>query len=324
MRLSVSSLFRRMIWMLALLWASSTIAEEFPKKPINFVVSVGAGGATDTLARVIGEKLAVRLGQPVIVHQKPGATGTIAARAVLGMPADGYNALFTSTFFLQALHVLKDPGYKLDDFVGVSNVAAPGVVLVVNATSPHKTLADLLSFARTPGNSVNYGAVGLGSSTHIYGETLRVDSKASLRSVNYNSEPQEITDILGGHLDAGILSFTAVQPMIESGRLRPLAVVGSQRLQKLPNVPTLAELGFPRVNLIGWFGVLLPSGTPKARVETLSTAIQQIVADPEMKARLEGLGYQPVGDSADVFTKNLRRDSDTWRRLIREAGIQPE
>ncbi|MGE0798862.1 MAG: Bug family tripartite tricarboxylate transporter substrate binding protein [Lautropia sp.] len=310
--------------MFSLLAMGAAVADDYPQKPLNFIVSSGAGGAVDSVARIIGEKLTAKFKQPVVVQAKPGATGSIAARAVLAAPADGYTALFSSAFFHAALHVMKEPGYKPEDFVGVSKVASPAIVLVVNSNSDHKTLTDLLDFARKPGNSVNYGAVGVGSGPHLSGEALRIDSKAALRQVSYKSEPHLVTDILGNNLDAGILSFTAVQPMIESGRLRPLSIVGNQRHKLLPGVPTFAELGFPRVNRNGWFGILLPAGTPKARVDTLSAAVQEIVAEPQMKARLEDLGYQPVGDSTETFTAFLRRDAADYGQILREAGIRLE
>jgi tripartite-type tricarboxylate transporter receptor subunit TctC len=299
-------------------------AEDFPTRPFKFVVTVSAGGGADTVARLLGSKLNASWNQPVIVENRLGATGMIGAELVAKSPPDGYTALFASTSFIQAPALFANAPYSVEhDFAAVSQVARLAVVLVVGAGSPYHTLQDYLTAARERGGSINYGSIGIGSSMHIYGETLAKDSGARLVHVPYRGEAPSIADTIAGHLDSTFISVASGAPLIKSGQLRPLAVIGKARTPVLPDVPSFAELGFPRLDLLGWYGVLVPSETPKPIISKLSTGITEVMRQPDVIATIKEGGNEPVGNSPEEFAQILRADSARWRQLIQEAGIEP-
>jgi tripartite-type tricarboxylate transporter receptor subunit TctC len=239
-------------------------------------------------------------------------------------PPDGYAALFASTSFIQAPALFANAPYSVEhDFAAVSQVARLAVVLVVGAGSPYHTLQDYLTAARERGGSINYGSIGIGSSMHIYGETLAKDSGARLVHVPYRGEAPSIADTIAGHLDSTFTSVASGAPLIKSGQLRPLAVIGKARTPVLPDVPSFAELGFPRLDLLGWYGVLVPSETPKPIISKLSTGITEVMRQPDVIATIKEGGNEPVGNSPEEFAQILRADSARWRQLIQEAGIEP-
>jgi tripartite-type tricarboxylate transporter receptor subunit TctC len=300
------------------------LAEDFPTRPFKFVVTVSAGGGADTVARLLGSKLNALWNQPVVVENRLGATGMIGAEAVAKSPPDGYTALFASTSFIQAPALFANAPYSVEhDFAAVSQIARLAVVLVVGASSPYRTLRDYLTAAREGGGSVNYGSIGIGSSMHIYGETLAKDSSARLVHVPYRGEAPSIADTVAGHLDSSFISVASGAPLIRSGELRPLAVIGKARTPVLPDVPSFAELGFPRLDLLGWYGVLVPAATSKAIIAKLSTDIAAVMRQPDVIATIKEGGNEPVGNSPEEFAQILHADSAKWQQLIREAGIEP-
>jgi tripartite-type tricarboxylate transporter receptor subunit TctC len=197
------------------------------------------------------------------------------------------------------------------------------VVLVVGADSPYRTLQEYLAAAKQGGKSINYGSIGIGSSMHVYGETLAKDSGARLVHVPYRGEAPSITDTVAGHLDSSFISVASGAPLIASGKLRPLAVIGKNRTRVLPDVPSFVELGFPRLDLLGYYGVLVPAATPKPIVAKLSADLASAVRQPDVSKSIRDGGNDPVGSSAEEFGALLRSDFAKWKQLIQEAGIKP-
>ena len=277
-------------------------AQDFPVRPFKFIVTVSAGGGADSVARLLGTKLTALWNQPVVVENRLGATGMIGAEAVAKSPADGYTALFASTSFIQAPALFPNALYNIEqDFAPVSQVVGLAVVLVVGANSPYQTLADYLAAAKGGSKSINYGSIGIGSSMHIYGETLAKDAQARLVHVPYRGEAPSITDTVAGHLDSAFISVASGAPLIASGKLRPLAVIGKTRTPVLPNVPCFVELGFPRLDLLGWYGVVVPAATPKPIITKLSADIAAVVKQPDVVAIIRDGGNVPVGSTPEAF-----------------------
>jgi tripartite-type tricarboxylate transporter receptor subunit TctC len=288
------------------------------------VVTVSAGGGADSVARLLGAKLSPMWNLPVVIENRLGATGMIGAEAVAKSPADGYTALFASTSFIQAPALFPNAPYTLDDFAAVSQVVGLAVVLVVGAESPYHTLQEYLKAAREGGKAINYGSIGIGSSMHIYGETLAKDSGARLVHVPYRGEAPSITDTVAGHLDSSFISVASGAPLINNGKLRPLAVIGRTRSPVLPDVPCFVELGFPRLDLLGRYGVLVPAATPKPVVTKLAADISAVMRQPDVVATIKGGGNEPIGSSSEEFTQLLRGDFAKWKQLVRDAGIKPD
>lgn len=297
-------------------------AQSFPDRPVRFVLPTGAGGTTDQLTRLLGERLSELWKQPVVVENKPGALGNIASRYVASQPADGYTATVASTLMLQALVTMPKTAVGIDEFAPVRQLATVPVVMVVRASEPYRTLADFIAAAKK--KPMTYSTDGVGGSKNVYGEILKLDAKFPLTHIPYKAEPPEIQDLLGGVVDAAILGVPAATPFIKAGRLRALAVVGDKRASQLPDVPTFPELGLPRLSKLGWFGVLLPAGTPPDRVNEFKVALDAVMQEPVVTAKIRELGFEILPKSTpEAFASVLRTDYVAWKRLIGDAGIQP-
>jgi tripartite-type tricarboxylate transporter receptor subunit TctC len=304
--------------------ATSAQTDDYPSKPIKIILPVAVGGASDRVIRMIGRRLTDHWNQPFVIEAKPGATGTLGAEAVAKSPPDGYTALFASTTFVQAPALFpKVPYDYINDFAPVSQTVGVTVVLVVSGESPIHSLKDYLAAAQDPAKPINYGSVGLGSSLHIYGETLARDSKASLIHVPYRGEQAVMTDIVGGHLHSSFLSITSTAELIKAGKLRPIAVVGATRSKLMPDIPTFAELGYPRLDLLGWFGMLMPAATPKAVVTKMSIGIHDALMEPEILQTVIEMGLEPVGSTPENYAQTIARDFPRWQQLIKEIGVKP-
>lgn len=296
--------------------------EKWPARPVRFVAPLAAGGNTDRLGRLIASGLGELWQQSAIVENKPGASGMIAAEHVARAPADGYTVLFAQVSLIQAPSLFDSVPYDaLKDFAGVSLVGTVPVLLAVRADSPYRTLAEYLAAARNPSTPVRFGSFGVGSSFHIYGETLARDAKVPLVHVAYKGEAPAIADVLGGHLESTFASVSSALPLIESGRLRGLAVVG-KRVATLPNVPSFPELGIERLDVRGWFGVVVPAGVPPSIIEKMASGIRQMTRRPDVVEIFRSMGGDLVASSPAEYDAFLRSEHEKWRRLIGEAGIK--
>lgn len=310
---------RQALGALAALAASGTglaRAAAWPERPINLVVPFAAGGGTDTVARLIGQKLQAALGGSVVIDNRPGANGLIAARAVLQPPADGYTLMFgsNSTHVIAALASKQQvaPGKSMQEaFTIVSVMANAPLVLAVRADSPAKDLRAFLQRAKA--GKLSYGSFGAGSSAHVMGEVLAESAGVELLHVPYKGSAPAITDLLGGQVDAVFLTVAAVEAMVAAGSIRPLAVTGSRRVRSLPAVPTFEELSVRDMGNAGWFAVFAPVGTPGPVIAALARPLQAIAADAEVQARMMALGLEPV-----VSTPEQSRE--TWRRSLAAAA----
>jgi tripartite-type tricarboxylate transporter receptor subunit TctC len=301
---------------LAVLAAPLARAEDFPSRPVHVLVPFPPGGGTDALARIMGPYLSKMWDQPVIVENKPGASGHIGADYVAGSPADGYMLLMSSTASLTPKNV--------DKFVPVTLVSASPYVVVVNPKVPASSIAELVAYAKKNPGKLTFGSSGTGAASHLAGELFKSMAGVEMLHVPYKGTGQAVKDLLGGQIDVMFAPGETVMPQVKAGRLRALAVTSARRATAIPDLPTVAEAGVPGYEAIGWFGLLAPAATPKAIVEKVSRDANAVLADPEVRAKMLALGAEPSGDTPEEFGRFIHADQAKWSKLMRERGIVVE
>lgn len=307
-----------LIW--ALGFAALTAHAGYPEKPIKLVVGFSAGGAGDTLARLVATRLGEKLGQSVIVDNKPGAGTRIAAEFVVRSPADGYTLmLVTSSAELLALRT----GPTVDlrrDFSLITPIAQSHYILVASPKSPFKTFPEMVAYAKANPDKVSYGHQGLGTSTHLLGEFLADAAGIKLLPVPYKGSAPTVTALLGGEVMMTVDGVGPTTPHIREGRLVGLAVTGEQRVAQLPNVPTVRET-LPVATLKAWYGMAAPPNTPKDVLNRLHAELAAVVAMPEVQERMKAMSIEPVTSSPEDFRKMIVSDIEGWALVSRKANI---
>ena len=298
----------------------------YPEHPVRMIVPFPAGGATDLMARGLARELGEALGQQVVVENRGGAGGTIAAEAAARAPADGYT-LFYATMGTQAINPVLYPKLRyepLKDFAPISLTHLTPRVLVVNADLPVKTVADVIALARSKPGTLSYGSAGNGSSSHLSGALFGRMADVRLLHVPYKGSAPLITDVLAGRVDMTFDSYAIYEEHVKSGRVRVLATTGPRRLAVLPQVPTIAEAGLPEYEVSNWLGLMAPSATPPALLRQLHGAVVKAMAAPSQRQLLEPLGIQPTSSSPEAFADTIRIDQQRWAEVIRQGGIGPD
>ncbi|MDT4822414.1 hypothetical protein FQZ97_556130 [compost metagenome] len=307
--------------------ATAALAQSWPAKPITLVVAYPAGGDTDAIARTYAEKLAQRLGQPVLVDNRPGASGMIGNAWVAKAPADGYTLLFTPSTFPIAQHVLKaGPGVAHDvvkDFTPIVKTGNIPVLMVTAPTSGIQNVAQLVAGAKA-GKAFTYGTPGAGSPMHIAGELFNKDAGVAIAHAPYRGVAPVVNDTLGGHVSVGWITPGAVAGHIAAGKLVPLAVAERQRTKLMPNVPTFLELGYRDMDVSAWMGLLGPKALPAEVVQTLNRHVNEILKMPDVQARMAALGIEPVGGEPAVLARQIADDDQRFGKLVREFGIRAD
>ena len=311
----------------ALLLISSMLAfaaqAQYPNKPIRLVVPFAAGSATDSIARLVSQALIERLGQPVIVDPKPGASGQIAAEFVAKSAADGYTLFMTTNTSHSANPAMfkKLPYDPIKDFAPVLLVGEVPFALVVNNAVPVKTTAELIAYAKANPGKLSFPYAS--STAQVAGETLRVMSGISAVAVAYKSSPQAATDLISGQTQFYFIDFGTGLPHIKGGRMRALAAT-NKRTELLPGLPAMSET-LPGFALTSWNGVLAPAGTPKEIVARLNAELRAVLARPELRERLNVIGLEVMGSGTpEEFGSFLQVELDKWSKWVKDAGIQPE
>ena len=306
----------------ATLGTSSAQAQgDYPAKPLRFIVPYPAGGGTDTIARLIGTQLTQRWGQPVVVENKPGASGILGNDIVAKAPGDGYTVLMGITAVVQIPALYKKVPYKLADLAPVSQIAKSADLLMVPRSSGVTTLAQFVDKAKAAPGTRNYGTYGNATSSHMNGERFKQQAGIDLTHIPYQGSGPEMAALLGGQLTLAFVDATAAYPHIKSDKLNILAVTGSQRFPSLPNVPTMTESGYPGLEANGWFGVFLPASTPKPIVDKLGAEVAAIVKSPELNKRLTDMGLIAVGSLPDDFKTQVEKDAAHWKAVAEGAKI---
>ena len=305
-------------------FVAPAFGQSYPARPLNFVVPFTAGSATDQLARALGTAITEQTKQPVVVDNKAGASGMLGAQAVARSPADGYTVLIaTNTTHAANEHLYKKLPYDpVKDFIPVTGLGKGGQVLVVRADSPYKTVADLLARARKEPGKLSYGSGS--ASSRIAGEMFRQLSHTELLHVPYKSNPNALTDLLGGQIDFMIPDTATGVPHIRSGKLRALGVSTTKPLAVLPDVPTIAEAGVPGYDMSYWFAAYVPAGTPQPVVARLHDLLAEATKSAAAKQFFEAGGASPWTSSSDELAKFQAAETQKWGRVIKAAGIEPE
>ena len=300
-------------------WAAAQ--PSYPVKPIRLIVPTSAGGSIDTVARVIGEQLTSEFGQPVIVENKTGAGGMIAASAVSHAPPDGYTLLVTHTGVLQADLLRKNPSYRLSDLDPVPEGPNTPVVFAVGGNEPVEDLKGFISLAKAEPDKLSYGSYGKGTSAHIWAEQFSQRAGIRLMHVPYSGEMPALQDLLAGRITSGWGSVGTYKQYADARKIRILALANPVRSVLLPEVPTFIEAGFPEMNASGWSGVFAPVGTPKAVLDKLSRAIVSAAQNPDIAPRILATGQEPTGAGQEAFGKRVAHDRQTWAKAISDFKI---
>lgn len=307
--------------------SSGAAADNWPTRPVVLVVPFPPGGPTDSATRIVGEKLAQLLGQPVVVENRSGASGSIAAAQVARAPADGYTLMTLATPTLLAPHLYKGAKYNINqDFTAVGTFYDLPLVLVVNP----KVLPDvdnveqLIARARAATPPLNYTSSGHGSFGHLTTEKLKDLGKFEMQHIAYRGGVPAVTDLIGGQVPIMFADMVAALPHIQAGRLKALAVSSPQRVPFLPEVKTLAEQGFTGFEAVSWGGLVAPAGLPAPVLARLSDSLKQALADPDVKARLETAGTFAHWESPAETATRIRNDDQVWGQVIRDKGVSSE
>ena len=311
---------------LLLLAPSLAAAQGWPTKPVHILVSSGAGGTADILARMIGERLAPMLGQPVIVENRPGAGGHLGAGLVARAQPDGYTLLMSgSPTHSVGPHLFKRLNYEpMRDVPPVAMVAIAPNLLVTKSSLPVKSLADLVALAREKPGQLTYSSAGNGTSGHLAAELLKSTAKLDMRHVPYKSGPEAVTGVLSGDVDFIFFTVPAVLPQVEAGKLRALAITSAARSALVPDVPTVAEAGYPGFEVLGWYALFAPRETPKPVVAKLSADIEKIVGSPDIRDKMLQLGAEPRYLSPEQVAAFVAVELPKWGQLIRESGASAD
>ena len=295
----------------------------WPDKPLKLVVPYPAGGNADNTARLLATQLGQRLGQQVVVDNRPGGSGTIGAAAVAKAPADGYTLLLDATAFTVNPSLFpKLPFDAAKDFAPISLVLQVPLLMVVPANSPFQSVADLVKAAKARPGHLTYASAGNGGAQHLAGELFKQGQKVAITHIPYRGGAPALTDLIGGQVDVMFSATTASGPFVKSGKLRPLAISSPRRVEGWESVPTVAESGVPGFQVSEWNGLFAPAGTPRPVLERLEAETRAIVTSPEMKKRFAELGVQGVGSSAQEFSSFLKAETTKWAEVIRTSGIR--
>ncbi|HET7197423.1 MAG TPA: tripartite tricarboxylate transporter substrate binding protein [Burkholderiales bacterium] len=314
-------------WLALLLFAASAaaFAQNFPNRPMRIVVPSVAGSSPDIRARQIAAKLSEQFGQPVIVENRPGANGLIAAREAVKAGPDGYT-LFLALINNAIFDVLKpDPCCRLNrELMPVSRFTMTPLVMVVHPGLAARTLKEYLELAKAKPGELTYAAGGTGSISQLVGQSIRSQAGVRLLEVPYKGVNAELPDLQSGQVMTAFVVPQVVLAALKAGKLRALGVTSRQRLAILPDVPTLAEAGLAGIEALAWNGIFVPAGTPAAVVETLHRALVRAYRSPEIEAQLRATGSYAAADSPEEFAAFVREENEKWSRVIRSAGIRPD
>ncbi|ARP85886.1 tripartite tricarboxylate transporter substrate binding protein [Bordetella genomosp. 9] len=313
-------------WMRACLLAAGLLAanahaDSYPDKPVTMVVPYPAGGATDVVARAVAEKLTGVWKQSVIVENRAGAGTTIGASYVARAAGDGYTLFMTTSAHTISGHLYpKLPYDPVKDFAPITLVTKVPLVLVVNPAVPAKSLQDFLAYLKQDGSNVNFASPGTGTAQHLSGELFKIATHANLTHVPYRGDAPAFTDLVGGQVQMMLATITSALPLIESGKLRALAVANDKRVPALASVPTFGEAGMPGFEAATWFGLLAPASIPPERVARIHDDVARIVDTPDMRKRIQDLGGEVVNSTPQAFAEFMRAEQDKWGRAVKASG----
>ena len=299
--------------------------EMFPTKPVHIVIGFTPGGGIDTVARLLAPKLAEAWKQSVIVENKPGANGVLATQLVAAAPPDGHTILFGTTGNLSVNPVFRKdlPFDMARDFAPVTQTSSVAFLVMSNPQLPVKTLPELITYAQANPGKVSFASSGTGGLPHLAEELLNSSAGMGAVHVPYKGSAPALTDVIGGQVQFIIDAAAIGLPNVKAGRVRALATTGKQRLSFMPDVPTVGET-LPGFEVVNWYGMVVPAGTPASAIKTIQTAIAKAMEDPELREKLIAQGTDPVGSTPEVFGAFMKAESTRWEKVIKDAGIKAE
>jgi len=298
--------------------------QDYPNRAVRLIVGFATGGGSDIAARLVAQKLSDAWGKPVLVESKPGAQGGVASEYVAKQPADGYTLLITiAGSHASAQYLIPNLPYDpFRDFAAVTLLASTPFALAVNGSAPYRTIKEFVDYARA--NTVNYGSAGHGSITHLTGELLRLNTGTKLVHINYKGTGPAVQDLLGGHIQMVVADVGSLKALAAAGKLRLLAITGSNRNAAFPELPTFAENGYAGFEAGGWFGVYAPAGTPKPVLARIAGDMTRIIRSDEVSKRIIELGWDPGGGTPEQFFAFWKASADQLGDVIRRANIKVE
>ncbi len=299
--------------------------ETWPSRPIRIVLGSSPGSSTDTIARMLGEKLTAAWGQPVIVENRVGAGGTIGYDFAAKAPADGYTVLIAITSIIQNINLYPKLPYDVfRDLAPVTEIARSSSLLLVSSTMPANTLAEFVALAKAKPGTYTYASFGNGTSPHMHGELLKMRAGVDIIHVPYKGAAPAIAALLNGEVTAAFIDIGSARPYIATGKLKVLGVTGTKRFDFLANVATMGEQGYAGFEPYGWFGIFVPARTPGEIVFKLSTEVQRILRQPDVAERFTTMGLTPLGSTPQEFAVALKTDAPVWAEIVKSANMKPD
>ena len=310
-------------WLLAL--TGGAAAQGYPAKPLRLILPFPPGGPTDVLGRVVAQKLSEALGQPVVVDNRPGAGGNVGTEYASKQPADGYALALISPALAISPSLYRKLGYDaVRDFAPVALVAQIPNALLVHPSVPAKTLKDFVQLARANPGKLNFGSGGLGTGQHRAGELLNVLEKVKMVHVPYKGSNQAMLGMIGGQIDMIVIGTPTAVPQVQAGRVRALAILAPERLPALPDLPTAKDAGYPGFQVLSWYGIVAPAGTPREVIARLNGELAKIMKSADGRERMTGVGFDPMTSTPEYFSEFLQAEIARYAKVIRASGIQPE
>ncbi len=311
---------------LASMLASTLLQAQYPDKPIRLIVPFAAGGVTDTSGRVVAEALSRRLGQPIVIENKPGASGNIGTQLVVNAPPDGYTLVlgFDGTLVINPHVFANFPFDVTTELAPIGKIGDATLIIVAHPSFPAKTLQELIAYSKKQPNGVSYGTSGVGGTPHIAGELLKQRTGANLTHIPYKGGGQAMTDALGGQVPLVYTAVAGAYTHLKAGRLIPIAVSSLVRAPSLPDVPTFIESGISDFDVSAWVAILAPAKTPRAIVDKLNRELNAVLASPEMVEKLSTLGIVATPGTPEQLGEQIRTDLAKYGKVVKAAGIKAE
>jgi tripartite-type tricarboxylate transporter receptor subunit TctC len=317
----------RTLWLAlaALCFSLSTLAQDFPGRPVHVIVPYTPGTGADILARLLGPKLGERWKVAVVAENKPGATGNIGAEFVAKAEPDGHTLLFVATSFGTTPALQKALPYDpVKSFEPVALIATSGLVVVVNPKVPARSMKDLIALTKRQPGQMHYSSPGNGGPQHLAMELIKLETGMSIVHVPYKAAAGALTDVVGGHIEATIAAVQTAHPHVQAGRLRALAVMSDERSPAYPDVPTMKEQGLPDLEVETWYGSFVPAGTPEAVIREINAGINAALKDTQVREAIEKQGMTPVGGAPQRLGNLVKSELPRWNRVVKEAGIKAD
>ena len=316
----------RFLLVVLLAFAGSAFAQTYPTKPVKIIVPFTAGSATDIIARVVGEQLGKSMGQTFVIENKPGAGGILGTQAAKDAPPDGYTLIAAGSgpFAINPGVYTSLPYDPLRDFALIGNIVLTPQTIVVGAQSPYKSIKDLVAAAKARPGELSFGSLGNGSTSHLTMEAFQQAAGIKLNHIPFKGSTDAQTQIIGGNVVMMSDTVPGVLAQVKSGKLRALGVAIPQRSPYLPDVPTLAEQGYPGFESVGWIGLAAPAKTPVAILDKLNAEIRRILSDPAVKQRLDDYAFTPVGDSREQFAAFMKSEIAKWSKVAHDSGARAD